>query len=133
MKRIFTLARNQRGSAAVEFGLAIPIALVMILAVMNFGIYLFFKNSVQTAVDEAARSVTLFPVPSDAEVTTKFQNSLLTSSSWGGANLAFQHGTSADGRDYVDLIGTGSYSINLVFFNLGAIPVRTTRRAYFQE
>ncbi|MFA6220373.1 MAG: TadE/TadG family type IV pilus assembly protein [Erythrobacter sp.] len=133
MNGLRLFARDQRGAAAVEFGLAIPVALVMILAVMNFGIYLFFKNSVTTAVDETARSVILYPRPTDAELTTNFRNSLLTASTFGSANLAFTHGTSNDGRDYVDLVGTGSYPINLVFMDLGSIPVRTTRRAYFQE
>jgi Flp pilus assembly protein TadG len=133
MRRFLQLLRNQRGAAAVEFALAIPIAIILILGVMNFGIYLFFKNSVQAAVDEAARSATLYPQPDDAALTTSFQNALLTATSFGNAQIALTRGTTTDGRDYVDMVGTGSYSVNLVFFNLGSLPVRSTRRAYFQE
>ena len=132
MGRFKDILRNSRGAAAVEFGLAIPVALVLILGCMNFGIYLYFKNSMAAAIDETARSAILWPTPDDTQLTTNFENSLLTAKTFGSARLDISHGTSTDGRDYVDLTGTGSYSINLVFFNLGAIPVRSTRRAFVQ-
>ncbi|WP_324827353.1 TadE/TadG family type IV pilus assembly protein [Qipengyuania zhejiangensis] len=126
------LARDRKGAAAVEFSLAIPIALTLILGCMNFGIYLFFKNSVATAIDETARSAMLWPIPDDAQLATNFENSLLTAKTFGTAQLQVAHGTSTDGRDYVDLTGTGGYRINLIFVDLGTIPVRSTRRAFVQ-
>lgn len=127
------LLRNARGAAAVEFGLAIPVAIVMLLGTLNMGIYLYFKNSMSSAIDETARSAILYPQPTDAQLTTKFTSIIWTSQQFGNAQLALSRGTSADGRKYVDLVGTGSYDVNLVFVNLGSIPVRSQRRAYFQE
>ena len=126
------LLRNQRGAAAIEFGLAIPVALTLILGCMNFGIYLYFTNSMAVAIDETARSAILWPTPNDAQLQTNFENSLLTAKSFGTANMTVTHGTSLDGRAYVDLEGTGAYDINLIFVNLGSIPVKSTRRAYVQ-
>ena len=124
--------RNQRGAAAIEFGLALPVALVLILGCMNFGIYLYFTNSMSAAIDETARSAILWPTPNDAELQANFEDSLLTAKSFGSANLTVTHGTSLDGRAYVDLEGTGAYDINLIFVDLGSIPVQSTRRAYLQ-
>ena len=126
------LFRDQRGAAAIEFGLAIPVALTLILGCMNFGIYLYFTNSMAVAIDETARSAILYPTPNDAQLQTNFENSLLTAKSFGTANMTVTHGTSIDGRAYVDLEGTGAYDINLIFVNLGSIPVKSTRRAYVQ-
>ena len=132
MKLLKKLSRDQRGAAAIEFGLAIPVALTLILGCMNFGIYLYFTNSMAAAIDETARSAILWPTPDDAQLQTNFEESLFTAKSFGSANLTVTHGTSLDGRDYVDLEGTGAYNVNLIFVNLGSIPVRSTRRAYLQ-
>lgn len=127
-----TLRSDRRGAAAVEFGLAIPVALVMLLGALNMGIYLYFKNSVTTAIDETARSAILYPIPTDAELDASFKSNLLTASNFGSAQLAVAHGTTTSGRKYVELTGTGSYNVNLVFVNLGSLPVRATRRSYLQ-
>lgn len=127
------LGGNDRGAAAVEFGLAIPVALVLLLGALNMGIYLYFKNSMTTAIDETARAATLYPQPTDAQLQTRFDGKLLTAKSFGNAQLALTRGTSTSGRKYVELVGTGNYRVNLVFVNLGNLPVRSTRRAYFQE
>lgn len=132
MSALKRFLRNEGGAAAIEFGLAIPVALVLILGCMNFGIYLYFTNSMAAAIDETARSAILWPTPNDAELQTNFENSLFTAKTFGSANLIVTHGTSLDGRAYVDLEGTGAYDINLIFVDLGSIPVRSTRRAYLQ-
>ena len=132
-KLLRNLADERKGTAAVEFGLAIPVALVMLLGALNMGVYLYFKNSMTTAIDEAARSAILYPKPTDAQLTTQFENSLLTGKNFGTAKLDLAHGTSTDGRKYVELTGTGNYDVNLVFVKLGKLPVRSVRRAYFQE
>jgi Flp pilus assembly protein TadG len=132
MSLLRKISRHHKGAAAIEFGLALPVALVLILGCMNFGIYLYFTNSMSAAIDDTARSATLWPTPNDAELQTNFEDSLLTAKTFGSANLTVTHGTSADGRAYVDLEGTGAYDINLIFVDLGSIPVQSTRRAYLQ-
>lgn len=131
MSRNFrNLWREKKGATAVEFALVVPLLIVAMLGAMNIGIYLYFQNSVSTAVDEAARSATIFPTPNDSQIEANFENSLLTSASFGSADIAISHGTSSTGRDYIDLVATGSYDINLVFVDLGSIPVRVERRTF---
>ncbi len=124
------LVHNQRGAGAVEFALVAPVLITLMLAVMNFGLYLYFQNSVSTAVDEAARSATIYPTPSDTEIEANFDEALLTSADYGSAAITIVHGTSATGKPYIDMVASGSYEMDLIFVDLGTIPVRIERRSY---
>ena len=132
LKRIKTFLRDNRGTAAVEFALVLPLTVTMLLGTLNMSIYLFFQNSLSSALDEASRAVSVWPVPSDAELQTDFTDHLLSAQQFGNAQLAITHGTDVSGRDYVDLEATGGIYVNLVFVDLGTIPVRLTKRSYPQ-
>ena len=129
LKQIFA---HERGAAAVEFALVLPITLTMLLGALNMGIYLFFQNSLSSALDEAAREVSVWPMPNDTELQTEFTNNLLSAQQFGNATLAVSHGTDTIGRDYVDLTASGGIDVNLVFVNLGTMPVIMTKRSYPQ-
>lgn len=124
------LREDRVGTTAVEFALVAPILITLMLGVMNFGLYLFFQNSVSTAVDEAARSAIIYPTPSDTEIETNFDEALLTAADYGSAAIAITHGTTTSGKGYIDLVATGTYDINLIFLDLGTIPVRVERRSF---
>lgn len=126
------LSNNQRGAAAVEFALVLPITLTMLLGALNMGIYLFFQNSLSSALDEAAREVSVWPIPSDTELQTEFTNNLLSAQQFGNATLVVAHGTDTFGRDFVDLTASGGIDVNLVFVNLGTMPVSMTKRSFPQ-
>ncbi|MBY6013748.1 pilus assembly protein [Qipengyuania gaetbuli] len=132
MTRLKSLFRNSNGSAAVEFALALPLTVTMLLGALNMGIYLFFQNSLSSALDETARSVTVWPIPNDTELQTEFTNNLLSAQQFGNATLAITHGTDTFGRDYVDLVASGGINVNLVFVDMGTMPVRLTKRSYPQ-
>lgn len=131
-RRLRNFLRNERGAAAVEFALVLPLAVVMLLGALNFGIYLFFQNSLSAALDETARSATIWPVPSDTQLQTRFTGNLLSSQSFGTASLAIAHGADASGRKYIDFTATGGIPVNLIFFNMGTIPVRLQKRSFEQ-
>lgn len=132
LTRFKRLLRNQRGVAAVEFAMVLPITLTMLLGALNMGIYIFFQNSLSSALDEAAREVSVWPTPSDTELQTEFTDNLLSAQAFGNATLAVAHGTDTFGRDYVDLTASGGIDVNLVFVNLGTMPVSMTKRSYPQ-
>jgi Flp pilus assembly protein TadG len=52
---IASLGRNIAGSTAVEFALVIPVLSLMVLGMIEFGRLLWTQNSIQYAVEEAAR------------------------------------------------------------------------------
>ena len=126
------LKDSDRGTAAVEFALTLPLTVMMLLGALNMGIYMFFQNSLSNALDETARDVTVWPVPSDSELQTAFTANLLSAQQFGNATLAVSHGTDTFGRDYVDLTASGGMNVNLVFVNLGTMPVSMTKRSYPQ-
>ena len=132
LKRIKTFLRDNRGTAAVEFALVLPLTVTMLLGTLNMSIYLFFQNSLSSALDEASRAVSVWPIPSDSDLQSEFTDHLLSAQQFGNAQLAITHGTDVSGRDYVDLEATGGIYVNLVFVDLGTIPVRLTKRSYPQ-
>ena len=52
-----TLADDQAGSAAIEFGLIAPVFLTMLLGVFQVGVWMQAYNAMRNAVTETARSV----------------------------------------------------------------------------
>jgi Flp pilus assembly protein TadG len=57
MTPLLRLKRDQRGAAAVEFGLIAPAFLLMLLGVFQVGIWLQGYNAMRNAVTQASRSV----------------------------------------------------------------------------
>lgn len=51
-----SFARDQRGTAAIEFGLTLPIFLVLVLGVLVYGLYFGVAHGVQQLAAEAARA-----------------------------------------------------------------------------
>jgi Flp pilus assembly protein TadG len=51
------LARDGRGSAAIEFGLIAPVFLTMLLGVFQVGVWMQSYNAMRNALSETARSV----------------------------------------------------------------------------
>ena len=76
LNRITAFRRNTGGATAVEFALAAPILFLLMFAIIEFGRAWWAKNSLQFAVERAARyAVVCDPnnpatCPSDSEVKT---------------------------------------------------------------
>jgi Flp pilus assembly protein TadG len=60
--------RCQEGLAAVEFALVAPILVLVLLGVMEFGIFAWNRHSLEFAVEETARSVMTKTAVTDGEV-----------------------------------------------------------------
>ncbi len=75
---------NQKGSAAVEFALVLPILIVLILGVIEFSLALYDKAVITNASREGARAGIVFGDPplTDGEISTIVgsycQNRLIT-------------------------------------------------------
>lgn len=76
--------QNQRGAAAVEFALVLPVLLILVFGIVEFSVALYDKAVITNASREGARAGIVFRVPpmTDAEildiVSTYCQNRLLT-------------------------------------------------------
>ena len=68
--------RNQRGAAAVEFALVLPIFIALVFGIIQYGFYFWTAETANSAAREAARRV----VVGDCWDTTKMTNYVRTQS-----------------------------------------------------
>lgn len=62
------LLRDQRGAAAVEFAFLLPVLIVILLAITEFGRLYWARSTMQMAINEAARFAMLDPTASGPEI-----------------------------------------------------------------
>lgn len=70
MAAIIKKIKGQRGASAVEFAIILPVLLVILIGIMEFGYVMFAKAVITNASREGARTGIVFgdPRPSDAEI-----------------------------------------------------------------
>jgi len=68
--------KKQQGAAAVEFAIILPILIVLVFGIIEFGLALYDKAVITNASREGARAGIVFKVPavSDGEITTVVNN-----------------------------------------------------------
>ena len=121
-----------RGATVVEFAFAAPVLLMIMLGVFKMGSYHFAQNSVNNALEEAARSAAVYPTPADSQLQATFADNLLKQEADVKVELGITHGTSS-GIDYVDLSTRYVVPIDIAFVDLGDIPVSASRRVYLPK
>ncbi len=74
---------NEKGLAAIEFGIILPILLVLVMGIIDFGMLMTSRASMVSASREGARAGIVVAVPSvtDADIATVVRNAL-TNSGW---------------------------------------------------
>jgi Flp pilus assembly protein TadG len=55
--------KNQKGAAAVEFAVILPLLLVMVFGIIEFSVYFYDKAMITNASREGARAGIVFAVP----------------------------------------------------------------------
>ncbi|MBA3730486.1 MAG: pilus assembly protein, partial [Sphingomonas sp.] len=71
MSRLTTLRRNERGAAAIEFAIAVPILILMIYGIFRLGLLFQANAGMQHALGEGARYATIYPTPTNTQIQTK--------------------------------------------------------------
>jgi len=74
--RLQRLVRDRSGSAMIEFAFALPILLLMVLGCIEFGRYYWIRNTLELAVEDAARFATLNKNATDTEIQTRVRSVL---------------------------------------------------------
>ena len=57
------LLKSQKGATAVEFAIILPLLLLMIFGIIEFGLFLFNRHVITNAVREAARAGIVVRIP----------------------------------------------------------------------
>lgn len=131
MMKFLRLRWDDRGAAAIEMALALPILVSMIYGLFQVGLLYQANAGMQHALGEGARLATLYErytsnnVPTDAAIKSR-----MTSKLFGKGDGAFTVADPVTGTGYKDLQITYSKKMNFIFFNGPTITLTRTKRAY---
>jgi Flp pilus assembly protein TadG len=123
------LRRARSGSAAGEFALTIPVAVMIIFGTVQLGAAFWANAGLQNGVGEAARVATLWPARSDSEIRAKLNSSMFGVDRTKLTTPAFVRGT-AGGQNYVDISVSYQTSVDMLVFEIPLFTIRQSRRAY---
>ena len=76
MTKFTLLKRNERGAAAIEFAIAVPVLVLIIYGIFRIGLLYQANAGMQHALGEGARLATLYPTPTDTQITAKMNAKL---------------------------------------------------------
>jgi Flp pilus assembly protein TadG len=124
------IIQNERGASAVEFAIAVPVLLVMIIGIIQLGILFMANAGLQQAVEEGARFATIFPNPDDSEIIARVNDRRFGLDAANVTGPSVTPGTTSDGINYVDVTMSYSAPLNFVFFETDPVTLSHTRRAY---
>jgi Flp pilus assembly protein TadG len=70
------MSRKERGAAAVEFAIILPVLFLVVAGIIDFGRYFFVQIQLTNAAREGARAAIVLPNPTAADLTTIRQRAL---------------------------------------------------------
>lgn len=126
------MSGDQKGAAAVEFALAIPVFLVMIIGTMQMGMLFLANAGLNSAVEYGARVASIyFPPPgvTDAQIQARISAGEYGLNASRLSAPTITHGTD-NGSNYVDISMSYQQPMDFVFFQLAPVTLTETRRAY---
>jgi Flp pilus assembly protein TadG len=134
MKAFFKLRRfrrDEKGAAALEFALAVPVLVTFIVGIVQVGVLFMANAGLSHAVGEAARFATIFPRPTAAQIEAR-----VAASDYGldPAELTISpvaYGTTG-GINYADIEARYEVTLDFIFFSLPPVTLIETRRAFIQ-
>ena len=125
-----TIRRDEKGVAAVEMAFALPILLLFVYGIFQFGVILQANAGMQHALGEGARYATLYPKPADNLIETRMSNSVfgMNIGTFGAPTVT----TPATSECTNCRLLTVSYTVtpDFVFFSGPAINLVRTKRVY---
>lgn len=92
-------AVTQRGAAAVEFALALPILMVLMWGLLSFGALFYTQLAVSRAAHDGARAASL--IPPSADVVTVVRGAVIDSLAASPVAAAGQNGSYAARHGYL--------------------------------
>ena len=129
--RLRRLRRDDRGIAALEFGLVVPGLVLMIVGIAQLGTLFMANAGLSEAVAAGARYATIWPRPSDTQI-----RNCVTGAAFGLDTASLTVPTPAHGTDsgasYVDVTASYTVATDFVFFTGPSVTLSETRRAFQQ-
>ncbi|WP_076744457.1 TadE/TadG family type IV pilus assembly protein [Sphingomonas jeddahensis] len=122
---IYAVYKDRRAAGAAEFAMTLPIFLLAAMVATELGGQFMSNAGVAHAVNEAARSATLFPIPSDDIIKKTVADSVFGVDARSVA-ASVEHGVNSQGAEYITISATARRNSLTAAFG-GAGVVRETR------
>jgi Flp pilus assembly protein TadG len=122
------LRRDQSGSSAIEFAIAVPVLVAFIYGIFSVSLLFQANAGVQHALGEAARYATIFPTPTDTQIQTMISESDF---GLGGGTLdtpVIDNSQLANGFKTISL--TYHRPVHLLFMNGPTVTITRSKRVY---
>ena len=132
MRLVTLLRRDERGAAATEMALALPVLITMIYGIFQVGLLYQANAGMQHALGEGARLATLC-IPSGNNCTPPSDTAIknrITAKLFGKSDGAFTVSNPVVGAGYRDLSVSYTRSMNFIFFRGPTITLNRSKRAY---
>ncbi|WP_324827003.1 TadE/TadG family type IV pilus assembly protein [Qipengyuania zhejiangensis] len=98
--------RDARGSMGLEFGLALPVLIALIIGVLQFGLILNANGAMRHAMGEGLRLAKVNPAATETAVLTRTRDTLIGVDHAGIQALTFARGTTNN-------VGTGTMTMTI--------------------
>lgn len=128
-RRIKHLTRAEDGAASIEFVLAAPFLVMLLVGILQLGIGFLAKAGLEQAVEAGARFATIYPRPSDDDISARVLASGYGMHADQISGPVLAHGTNGT-SPYIDITMSYTLTPNFIFFELDPIQLQHTRRAY---
>jgi Flp pilus assembly protein TadG len=137
MSLVNILRRCERGAAAIEMAIALPVLLVMIYGIFQVGLVFQANAGMQHALGEGARQASLCipaatncTAPSDATIVAKMQNKLfgMNIGSFGTPTVTTPASTTCTNCRLLSV--TYTVTPNYLFFSGRPISLTRTKQVY---
>jgi Flp pilus assembly protein TadG len=132
--RARTTKRRTRGMAMVEMVLVLPVLLLVLFAIMEFGLMFSRWLTLSNAVREGARLGIVYQPPGScvaATVKTNVQNTVVNYAKAGGlgltpANVTVTGACAGTGNLLTVGVANFPFKLNIPFYPVGSIPLSYT-------
>lgn len=125
------IRNSERGAAAVEFALAVPVLILVIWGIFQVGLLFEANSGMQHALGEGARLATIYDsstsnhIPTDASIKAQMNAKL-----FGPNDGTFTISNPVDGTGYKDLNITYTRTMDFLFFTGPTVTLTRSKRVY---
>jgi len=128
MTKLFRrLLRDERGANVIEFALVLPVLTVFIYGIFVVGKLFEANAGMQHALGEAARYATIYPTPTDAQLTARMSAKKFGTNTMGGTLSALSISTSGTTKT---LSLTYSQPTDFLLFDGPNVSITRSKKVY---
>ncbi len=134
MTVFLALRRDERGTAAIEMAISVPMLVLMLWGIFQIGVAFQASAGMQHALGEGARLATVCQNPTADGICSTATNAeieaLIDAKAFGTGIGTFTVADIVDGTGYKDLGVTFTMPMSFLFFNGPAVNLTRTKRVY---